>query len=106
MMPEAEIRTKTCPLCEAMCGLHVEIEAGQVTKIRPNPKDVWSEGYMCPKGAALGELHHDPDRIRSPLVKRDGRFVEVSWAEAFEEIRRRLWPIIERDGVEAMTVYF
>ena len=106
MRPEAEIRTKTCPLCEAMCGLHVELEAGQVTKIRPNSKDVWSKGYMCPKGAALGELHHDPDRIRSPLVKRDGRFVEVSWAEAFEEIRRRLWPIIERDGVEAMTVYF
>ncbi|MAJ59805.1 MAG: hypothetical protein CBC48_07505, partial [bacterium TMED88] len=48
MTPEPEIRTKTCPLCEAMCGLHVEIEAGQVTKIRPNPKDVWSEGYMCP----------------------------------------------------------
>ena len=61
---------------------------------------------MCPKGAALGELHHDPDRIRSPLVKRDGDFVEVSWTEAFEEIHRRLWPVIERDGVEAMTVYF
>ncbi|MDG2050744.1 MAG: molybdopterin-dependent oxidoreductase [Myxococcota bacterium] len=105
-MAQAEIRTKTCPLCEAMCGLRIQIEAGQVTKIRPNPKDVWSQGYMCPKGAALGELHHDPDRIRFPQIKREGRFVAVSWSEAFDEIHRRLPPIIESDGIEAMTVYF
>lgn len=105
-MSREVVHTKTCPLCEAMCGLHVSVEGDRVTKIRANPDDVWSRGYLCPKGTTLGELHHDPDRLRAPLVRRGDAFVEVSWAEAFEEIDRRLRPILEEDGVSAMTVYF
>jgi len=89
-----------------MCGLRVTVEDEHVTKIRANQDDVWSRGYVCPKGTVLGELHHDPDRLRAPLVRRGDEFVEVSWAEAFEEIDRRLRPVLEEDGVSAMTVYF
>ena len=62
------VHKRTCSLCEAMCGLHVTVENDRVTKIRPNPDDVWSRGYICPKGTTLGHLHHDPDRLRAPLV--------------------------------------
>ena len=105
-MPANGTYTRTCPLCEAMCGLRVTVEDEHVTKIRANQDDVWSRGYVCPKGTVLGELHHDPDRLRAPLVRRGDEFVEVSWAEAFEEIDRRLRPVLEEDGVSAMTVYF
>ena len=60
---------------------------------------------MCPKGTTLGDLHHDPDRLRAPLVKRDGDFVEVSWEEAFEECERLLHGVIERHGLEAVTAF-
>ena len=43
------VHTRTCPLCEAMCGLHVTVENSEVTKIRPNDEDVWSRGYICPR---------------------------------------------------------
>lgn len=105
-MPANGTYTRTCPLCEAMCGLRVTVEDEHVTKIRANQDDVWSRGYVCPKGTVLGELHHDPDRLRAPLVRRGDEFVEVSWTEAFEEIDRRLRPVLEEDGVSAMTVYF
>ncbi len=101
----AEVFKKTCPLCEAMCGLEVTVADGRVEKIRANRDDVWSRGYLCPKGTALGELHHDPDRLRRPLVKRGDGFVEVDWDEAFAEVERRLRPVIERHGLAAVTAY-
>jgi anaerobic selenocysteine-containing dehydrogenase len=96
---------RTCPLCEAMCGLRIQVEDGRVTRIRPNQEDVWSRGYICPKGTTLGELHHDPDRLRAPLVRRNGTLVEVTWPEAFAECERLLRGVIERHGKEALTYY-
>ncbi len=88
---------RICPLCEACCGLELGLEGERVVQIRGHRADVASAGFICPKGAALGELHDDPDRLRVPLVKRDGRHVEVTWDEAFAEIERRLPPILARD---------
>ncbi|WP_133903951.1 molybdopterin oxidoreductase family protein [Actinophytocola oryzae] len=95
----------TCPLCEATCGLSVTVTEGQVTRVRGDDADVFSHGYICPKGASLGALHHDPDRLRAPLVRRDGELVEVSWDEAFAEIERRLPPLIAEHGRDAVAVY-
>ncbi|MEV6830583.1 molybdopterin-dependent oxidoreductase [Amycolatopsis sp. NPDC051102] len=96
----------TCPLCEATCGLEVTLDANQqVTRVKGDDEDVFSRGYICPKGASLGALHHDPDRLTAPLLKRDGEFVEVSWQEAYDEIARRLPPIIEQHGRDAVAVY-
>lgn len=99
------VHLRTCPLCEAMCGLRVHVEDGRVAQIRANEDDVWSRGYLCPKGTTLGELHHDPDRLRAPLVRRGRDFHEASWEEAFAEVERRLHPVLERHGPEAVTAY-
>ena len=99
---EAGTRTayRTCPLCEASCGLEITLRPAddggeEVVRIRGDRDDVFSHGYICPKGSTLKQLHEDPDRLRRPLVKRDGRFVEVGWDEAFAEIEARLLPVIE-----------
>jgi anaerobic selenocysteine-containing dehydrogenase len=99
------VHIHTCPLCEAMCGLRITVKDGRVAKIRANDDDVWSQGYICPKGTALGELHHDPDRLRAPLVRRGDTFHEVTWDEAFDEIERRLRAVIESHGIDAVTTY-
>jgi anaerobic selenocysteine-containing dehydrogenase len=89
-----------------MCGVRVHVAGGRARQVRPNPDDVWSKGYLCPKGTALASLHHDPDRLRAPLVRNDdGSFREVTWPEAFAEIARRLHPVIERDGLGAVSAY-
>jgi len=95
---------RICPLCEACCGLEGKVRDGAVAGIRGWAGDVLSDGYVCPKGAALKDLHEDPDRLRTPLVKRDGRFVEVGWDEAFAEIERRLMPILEVHGRHAAAM--
>jgi len=95
---------RICPLCEACCGLEVQTRGGRVVAIRGAERDVLSRGYICPKAVALKDLHEDPDRVRTPLVKRDGRFVPVSWDEAFAEIERRLVPLLEQHGRDAVAV--
>ncbi len=104
-LPADGVHTRTCPLCEAMCGLRVTVEAGRVTQIRPNPDDVWSKGYVCPKGTVLGTLHHDPERLRAPLIKQNGAFREASWDEALAAVQRGLAGVIERDGIRAVSCY-
>src|SRR6185503_4920359 len=95
---------RICPLCEATCGLELGIDDDRVTSIRGHDADVFSAGFICPKGPALRDLHDDPDRLRAPLVKRDGVHVEVSWDEAFAEIERRLPPIIAARGRDAVAM--
>lgn len=94
---------RTCPLCEACCGLEFKLRDQKVVSIRGHAADVFSHGYICPKGASLKDLHDDPDRLRQPLIKRDGKFVTASWEEAFDEIERRLPAIRERDGADAVA---
>ncbi len=96
---------RTCPLCEAMCGLEIYVEGGRVKSIRGNRDDVWSRGHLCPKGVSLGALHHDPDRIRSPLIKVDGHWQEVSWDAAFRRCTELVAPVIRKYGIGAVTAY-
>ncbi|MFG6412963.1 molybdopterin-dependent oxidoreductase [Roseateles sp. DC23W] len=93
---------RICPLCEACCGLEVKTEGTRVIAIRGATNDVFSRGYLCPKGVSLKDLHEDPDRLRTPLIKRGGVFVEASWDEAFAEIERRLLPLRAQHGADAV----
>ena len=96
---------RTCPLCEAGCGLEITLTDGKPTLVRGDRDDVFSKGFLCPKGSAIGKLHDDPDWLRAPMVKRDGEFVEVSWDEAFAAVEAGLLPILEAHGRDACAMY-
>ena len=95
----------TCPLCEATCGLEIELDGSDVRKIRGDRDDVFSHGFICPKGGSIKALHEDPDRLRTPLVRRNGRLEEATWDEAFAEIDRRLPPLLAEHGRNSVAVY-
>jgi anaerobic selenocysteine-containing dehydrogenase len=96
---------RTCPLCEAACGLELTTRDDRVVAARGDREHVFSHGFICPKGATFGDLAADPDRLRGPLVRRGDRHEEVSWDEAFRVIEQGLRPIIERYGPHAVAVY-
>ncbi|MEY4401490.1 MAG: hypothetical protein RL072_1355 [Actinomycetota bacterium] len=96
---------RTCPLCEAGCGLEISVKGSEVVRIRGDMNDVFSKGYICPKGSTLKQLHEDPDRLRQPLVKRNGQHVEVSWDDAWETVNRGLSAVIARHGRESVGAY-
>ncbi len=73
--------------------------------VRGDREDVFSRGFICPKGASLGELHADPDRLRTPLLRRDGELVEASWDQAFARVDELLAPILAAGDRDAVGAY-
>ncbi|WP_426572425.1 molybdopterin-dependent oxidoreductase [Aquihabitans sp. McL0605] len=105
MSDHERIAIRTCPLCEAGCGLEITVAGDEVTRIRGDRDDVFSHGYICPKGSTLRQLHGDPDRLRTPLVRRGGELVEATWAEAFAAVEEGLAQVIDQHGRGALGVY-
>ncbi|MER5436275.1 molybdopterin oxidoreductase family protein [Streptomyces sp. NPDC002588] len=95
---------RICPLCEATCGLTLTIEGTRVTGARGDREDVFSKGFICPKGASFGAVDGDPDRLRTPLVRKDGELREATWAEAFDAVAAGIRPVVERHGPHAVGV--
>ncbi len=104
-MGERTTHLHTCTLCEAMCGLEITVDDGRVALIRADRDDVWSHGFLCPKGTTLGKLHEDPDRVRQPMVREGDRWREVGWEEAFVRCEELLRPVIDRYGIGAVTAF-
>ncbi|MBQ0931409.1 molybdopterin-dependent oxidoreductase [Ideonella sp. 4Y16] len=100
----ATVHRRICPLCEACCGLEIEVADGRVQRIRGADDDVFSRGFICPKAVALKDLHEDPDRLRTPLIRRGATLEPATWDEAFAEIERRLLPIIAEQGRDAVAL--
>lgn len=93
---------RTCPLCEACCGLEITTKGDQVLRVRGDMNDPHSKGFICPKGSTLKQLHDDPDRLTSPRIRTDDGWKEATWDEAFAEIEWRLAQILERHGRDAL----
>ena len=77
----------------------------QRSRIRGDREDVFSHGFICPKGSTLKQLYEDPDRLRSPLIRRGEGHVEATWDEAFAEIDHRLRAIVAEHGPDSVGVY-
>ncbi len=99
------IALRTCPLCEATCGLELTIRDGQIVRVRGDDSDVLSRGYICPKGAAFGQLDADPDRLRAPRVRQNGRLATANWADAFAAVQDGITRVIAEHGHDAVALY-
>ena len=101
----ASVHFHTCPLCEATGGLEISVADGRVQRIRGDQEDVFSRGFICPKGSTLKQLHEDPDRLRAPQLRRNGAHVDTTWTDAFAVIDQRLRAIIAEHGPNSVGVY-
>jgi anaerobic selenocysteine-containing dehydrogenase len=97
---------RSCSLCEAGCGLAFELEGERILSVRGDEADVFSRGYVCPKGIAIADVHNDPDRLRTPLRRTAaGRFEPIAWNDALDLAAEKLRAIRARDGRDAIGVY-
>ena len=54
---------RACNLCEATCGIQIEVQGSKILSIRGDKDDPFSRGYICPKAVALQDIHNDPNRL-------------------------------------------
>ncbi len=101
---ERRTHYRTCPLCEATCGLEITTEGDRVVRIRGDRDDPVSKGFICPKGSTLKQLHDDQDRLRTPVRRTEAGWVEIGWDEAFDEIAERTSAIVAEHGRQALGV--
>ncbi|MGE8417426.1 Formate dehydrogenase H [compost metagenome] len=101
---------RACHLCEAICGLNIEITeepgaAPRISSIKGDPQDSFSRGHICPKAVALQDIQNDPDRLRAPHKRVGDGWQVISWDEAFELAAQKLWAIQQAHGQNAVAVY-
>ncbi|MCB1053073.1 MAG: molybdopterin-dependent oxidoreductase, partial [Acidobacteria bacterium] len=96
---------RTCTLCEAMCGLKIEVNNGIVQSIKGDEKDPFSRGHICPKALALKDLHEDPNRIRTPLLREGERWIPIPWNQAIEWVARKIVALQQRYDEDAFAIY-
>ena len=102
---DTRVAYRTCPLCEATCGLEITLEGDRVKRIRGDRDDVFSKGFICPKGSTLKQLHEDPDWLRAPVVKDGDGWKEVTWDEAFAAVEEGLSRVWDAHGRNAVALY-
>ena len=105
MLGMTETALRICPLCEATCGLVLTIDDGRLAGARGDRDDVFSHGFICPKGASFAELDNDPDRLTRPLIRRDGVLTAATWDEAFAAVADGLGAVVREYGGTSVGVY-
>lgn len=94
-----------CPYCGTGCGLYLVVEKGRVVGIEPDGLHPVNEGELCVKGY-YGYQHIDnTERLTSPLIKKDGKFVAVHWEEALDFVARQLAKIKQESGPDAIALF-
>ena len=96
---------RACPLCEATCGLRITVDGDDIVDVRGDQEDVFSAGYVCPKGVAIGELHADPDRLQRPLRRVGDGWEEIDWEAALELAAEKLQAAQRDHGRDSVALY-
>nr|MCS5575462.1 molybdopterin-dependent oxidoreductase [Pseudomonadales bacterium] len=100
-----EVRT-FCRVCEPSCGLIAEVEAGEITRLKPDKEHPVTRGFACHKGIATLEIHKDEDRLNYPLKINDhGELKRISWNEAGQGIAAAIKALKEKYGEDAIASY-
>src|SRR4030067_2772346 len=96
------IRT-SCLMCSLGCGMDVYLEDGRISKVLGMKEHPLNRGVLCPKGEAALEYLYSPDRLKYPLIKRNGNWHRISWDEALDIIADKLTKITETEGARSFA---
>ena len=95
-----------CLTCSCSCGVTLRVEEGRVVEAVGRESDPVSHGFICPKGRALPEIEEAPDRLRTPLRRRQGGgWDEIGWEEALDEVAERIAKLKASYGAESVAVH-
>lgn len=104
-MSNPTVHHRACNLCEAICGLEIQVSEAEIHSVKGDPLDPLSQGHICPKAVALKDIFHDPDRLRTPVKRTAEGWQPLSWEDAYAEVVAGLKSVQERYGKDAVGVF-
>ena len=104
-MSDLKTHYRTCNICEAMCGLEIKHQDGNILSIKGDKEDPFSQGHICPKAVALQDFYHDRDRLKTPLKRTNNGWQALSWEQAYDEIATRFRGLQAEHGQDSVGVY-
>lgn len=100
---EVQKVTTTCPYCGVGCSFDLNVKDGKVIGVTSTDGDVNGRA-LCVKGRfGYGFINH-PDRLKTPLIKKDGKFVEATWDEAIGLVAEKLGETKDKYGADAIAI--
>jgi formate dehydrogenase major subunit len=97
-----KIRT-TCPYCGVGCQLWLHEKNGRIVKVTGVEDGAPNKGRLCVKGRFGYDFIYSEDRLKTPLIKKNGQFQEASWDEALDLVANKFKEIIKQDGPDALA---
>lgn len=101
LVADRSVRT-VCAYCGVGCNLDIHLKEGEIEAITPTVDAAVNAGHACVKGRFAFAYVNHPDRLTSPLLRKEGDLVAVSWDEALDYTAERLNAIKEKYGVQAI----
>ena len=92
----------TCVYCGAGCGLFLQVMDGEIVGVLPAKEHPISQGKLCIKGWNVASFVNHPDRLKTPLIKKNGTFKEASWDEALGLIAKKLGETYKKSGPDSL----
>ncbi|WP_324170945.1 nitrate reductase [Sulfurimonas sp.] len=94
----------TCGYCGVGCGLYIGVKDGRAVYTKGNPAHSVNMGTLCPKGLSEHQLINSPDRVTTPLIKKNGELVYSSWEDAYRKVSDEFKRISNEHGTKAVGV--
>jgi predicted molibdopterin-dependent oxidoreductase YjgC len=95
----------TCPYCGTGCGFHLQVLDGELVGILPAKNHPVSQGGLCIKGWNAHAFVNHPDRLKNPLVRKNGKLVEASWGEALQLVADKFTEIKAQSGPDSLGFF-
>ncbi|EDZ61230.1 nitrate reductase [Sulfurimonas gotlandica GD1] len=94
----------TCGYCGVGCGLYIGVKDGRAVYTKGNPKHFVNKGTLCPKGLSEHQLINSPERVTTPLIKKNGELVYASWEDSYKKVADEFKRIAKEHGEKAVGV--
>lgn len=101
----SEVHYRNCNLCEAICGIEIKHENGEILSIAGDKNDPFSRGHICPKAVALKDIYLDANRLKFPVRRTENGWRQISWEAAFDEVAAKIKEIQTCHGRNAVAIY-
>jgi anaerobic selenocysteine-containing dehydrogenase len=104
-MEKAKNISTLCRMCDHGCGIDVTVRNGRPVALQGSPKHPFNKGWLCAKGRAALDSFNSPQSLISPLMRKQGSLVPVTWEEALDFAAQKLLSLKERYGPESLAIY-